>query len=576
VEGKAGGGPAPGVSGRGSGKGGAGSPSAARRGDGLRGAGLGVLAGLLAGALLPPTSPLPLDWDRGGRVDLPIPSPGVIWEGAPPATGEDWAAVEEAAALGPFHLAPARLHASFPAPALVLTPPLRLRTGRISPLGVEVRVPVEGEETVVLEDPAGGLDTLRLEGGSRGVARGGLALRPGTEGWQRWRVGVRGAEGETEWRPWEGYALPRRPLRILALSGPPTPEFAPALRALEASDEEVDAWVHLGRDVWSGREGGLPGDPEGYAGRDLILLFPGTPLSPSGIDALLEAVEDGAGLLVVDGAGEGTGLLARAGLATGWGERRSLSGQDLEWVLPPTLAPLPSAELDLQVGTLEGEGHPWLRLGALGRGRVAATGLAESWRWRLERGEVEAHRAWWSGWADWLTDGIGPLPVLEVEGGEGRPGVPLRIRWAGASPSPHPVRISVETGDGGVEGGILLEPIPGWGGEGGLARGGLVRTRPGGVLLREEDSRDLLPGEMVAVPVPGPDVRDADPGLRLARAALASPGGGVGEAAATGGGRLEGLLREPGWPGFLLLSALAGAAWALHRLGEERGGGVGT
>ncbi len=547
-----------------------GASAGVRRGDLLRGAGWVGLAGLLAGAFLPPPPSLPLAWDREERGDLPVPSPGVTWEGAPPATAGDWAALEEAAALGPVRLGGSRLSASLSPPALALTPPLRLRAGRVSSLEVELRAGVNGVETVVLEDPAGARDTLRLEAGPDGVARGGLALRPGTEGWQRWRVGWAGPGGA--WTPWEGYALPRDPLRILALSGPPAPELAPALRALEESGEEVEAWIHLGQGVWSGRDGGLPETPEGYGERDLILLFPGIPLSPPAVGALLEMVGEGAGLLVLDGAGAGTGLLARAGLAPGWGERVTLSGQELEWELPPALSPLPPAELELRVGTLTGEGHPWIRLGSLGRGRVAAAGLAESWRWRLERGEVEAHRGWWSGWADWLSDGIGPLPLLEAEVGEARPGFPLRIRWVAESPPPQPVEVSVETEDGGLGDGPLLHPVPPGEGVGGLARGAMVPTRSGGLLLRDGEPGEVLSPVLLAIPVTGPEGPGADPGFRLAGTALGSPGGGLGEAEARGPSLWERVLRQPGWPGFLLLAALVGAGWAHHRLREEREG----
>jgi hypothetical protein len=556
----------------------------------LLGGGLG--AALLGSEAPPPPIVLVSGALGPGMEDsVPVPSPGVEWRGAPPSTGEEWAQVERAAAAGPL-----RAWSGWEAPPWVLDPPLRLRAGRVASLGVQgPDSPVEVE--VVLEDPGGGVDTVRLAPGPGGELQGALPLRPQVSGWQGWRVRVGGPdEGELEW---SGYVLPHRPLRIRVVSGPPTPEVRFALRALEERGEEVEGWIYLGQGLWTGRTGPLPSDPAAWAGWDVVLLFPGVPMPEPAARALLAASEGGMGLLLVGGAGGS--ILAGSGLAPGWDEVQRARVDTLDWSLPVALSPLPASDFEVEVARLAGEGHPWMRLGAQGRGRVGALGLAESWRWRLEGGMETEHRDWWEGWVSWLSDGLGPFPALEAEAGEARVGEPVQLRWIQDSPMEVAPRVRVrdprsaggvdagrETDGEGGEGWITeLTPLPlpvgpGWW----MARGAVIPQGPGGIRVEAETDPDLgglgdlgeggegvdAAGASVAVRTLHGEAPEPDPGLRLARLALSSPGGAVFSLA-------EGSPDAPfpfrGWPsalllpGFLLLAALSGASWALHRLYER-------
>ncbi len=575
---------------------------AARWGDRFRiGALLLIGAGLVAALLGPDVPTPPILLGPGTEKTVPVPSPGVEWRGAPPSTGGEWARLERAAAAGPL-----RAWSGWEAPAWVLDSPLRLRAGRVATLGVRgPESPVERE--VVLEDPGGGMDTVRLTPGPDGGLQGALPLRPQVSGWQEWRIRVLPGSGAPAASPegrrdvaenleggagkgeleWSGYALPRRPLRIRVVSGPPTPEVRFALRALEDRGEEVESWIYLGQGLWTGRTGPLPSDPAAWTGWDVVLLFPGAPVPEPVGRALLTAAEGGVGLLLVGGAG-GT-VLAGSGLAPGWEGVRRARADTLDWSLPVALSPLPVADFEVDVARLAGEGHPWMRLGARGRGRVGALGLAESWRWRLEGGMEREHQDWWEGWVSWLSDGLGPFPSLEVETGEARVGEPIQLRWVQDSPMEAEPRIRVrDTGmDGGVggvgetdgegdEGRIkTLTPLPtpvgpGWW----VARGAVIPRGPGGLRVEEVTEPDPggrgdAAGSLVAVRTLHSEAPEPDPGVRLARLAVSSPGGGVYSWA-------EGSPASPspfrGWPtpllvsGFLLLAALSGASWALHRM----------
>lgn len=569
----------------------------ARGSDAVRAGVLVLLAGLLVWSLRADLPPSPVLLASGETTAVPVPSPGAEWRGPPPSGAQEWAQVERAAAAGPLRVwtAPAP-------PSVVLVPPLRLRTGRLSTLGVRLSAPPGSADEVMLriEDPAGQEELVPLAIGSDGVARGSVPLRPRVPGWQRWRVGpARDAAGEdgapgTEEEPveWHGYALLPRPLRVLVVSGPPTQEVRFVLRALEERGEEVESWIHLGRELWAGRTGPLPGEPDSYLEWDLILVFPGSPLPDAAVGALLAAVEAGAGLLLVGGAGAGTPILPGTGLAAGWmGEERARA-DTLDWSVPPALSPLPAAglqtELEVEFTRLAGEGHPWIRLGALGRGRVGAVGLAESWRWRMEEGMDEPHRDWWAGWASWLTDGLGSLPVLEVEGGVARAGEPLRLRWIDESPVEGGLPILLQGGGaGGEELERWLTAVPGEvGGEWHAARGAVVPRAGGGLLMdaapRDEEGgaggdgagegeADLSGEGPVAIHVLEAGAPPPDPGVRLSRLGFSSPGGEVIHLSATDpppGPDRRRRREELLLPVFLLLAAATGTSWAIHRLRE--------
>jgi hypothetical protein len=129
-------------------------------------------------------------------------------------------------------------------------------------------------------------------------------------------------------------------------------------------------------------------------------------------------------------------------------------------------------------------------------------------------------------------------------------------------------------GEGDEGGTIQLTPLPtpvgpGWS----VARGAVIPRGPGGLRLEEVTESDgPTTASSVAVRTLHPEALEPDPGVRLARLAVSSPGGAAYSME-------EGSPAVPfpfrGWPsalllpGFLLVAALSGASWALHRLHER-------
>lgn len=72
-------------------------------------------------------------------------------------------------------------------------------------------------------------------------------------------------------------------------------------------------------------------------------------------------------------------------------------------------------------------GQSLLALRALGRGRAAALGIRETWRWRLEAGRVDEHREFWQALAEWLAGGLRDPVLIQVGESTGPAGVPVEV-----------------------------------------------------------------------------------------------------------------------------------------------------
>ena len=457
--------------------------------------------------------------------------------------------------------------------------PLRLREGRASVGVIRVDRGVEAPGSLLLRGEAGVVDTIpgrELPDGSG--LEFPLLFEPVRAGWTPWEIegvpGVASADPITWW----GWVEPARPLRVLALSGPPTPESRFALRALEEAGEEVEAWIHLGRGLWTGRgrDQGLPtGEAarELYRGFDLILLFPGLDLPEAQRGAIDRAVrESGLGLLLAGRGGGDETESSGAGIT----ERPAA---ELTWTEAPLELPtLPEVELDVRI---RGEGTEVVRVGVEGRGRVAEMSLIESWRWRMEAGAEAEHRAFWHGLAGWLTGGFGPDPVVEVLGADLVPGDPVRARWLSSRAPGERAGVQFEA-PGAPPRVSSIEPDPlapdraafEWEAE--LAWAGVAagphRIAPVGsgeeAVAGEPDPRAA--GGWTHLREPGEGLEAAlDPEGLLARRALGSPTGRLLAPELFAAGlerrRSTGL---PGWMWpllFLLLAGLAGGEWALRR-----------
>jgi len=463
------------------------------------------------------------------------------------------------------HGAEAPVHAILPGdppgapPPVTTTFPQRLRADRAAGLGVEAHQEVQ----LTLTTPAGLSQELSLAPDDGGA----FLLRPRQPGPARWELAV--ADGRTE--ALAGWVESPRPLRILALSGPPSSESRLALRALEEAGEEVEAWIHLGRDLWVGRDPGpLPQDAQAYEELDVVILFPGLQLPEPVVQILGRTVEEeGLGFLLAgspspsaQGGIQPAELLQLPSLATGVGPTTSATAESLSWTLPPEISPLPPADIEVRIQA--DQASPML-LATPGRGRIGILSIADTWRWRMEAEEAEGHRRFWQSTVAWLAGGLVHDPILEVAGDRVRVGEDVRVRILGQSEEDVPTHLVI-TPPGGPDARWEMD-LPASTPEGSirLQETRFVPFEPGQYLLeaRKEGDEALVRSSLLVL---DREESELDAGGRLARLALASPGGGIwGEdpSAPTAAARLL------PWP-FLLFGALAlllTGEWLIRRLG---------
>ena len=464
-------------------------------------------------------------------------------------------------------------------PPVVVEPPRRVRAERTSTLRVRA---LERSE-ITLVHPEGTTDTLRLEAG----AMGAFLLRPFSPGWRSWRLGVAPdgrVPAETEWAT---LVRPARPVHVLVISGPPGPEPRAAMRALEESGEVVEGWARVGRGVWVGRDGpDLPTDPAAYESFDVVVLFPGVAVPPASARALLTAVADqGKGLLLAGATGDAAELQTVVADVAGrgaWTDEVSVAGDTLAWRLPPEVTPLPPLPLDTRMLVSAtrptddpASGRPALALGTLGRGRVGALALPDTWIWRMTAGAEDGHRTFWRDQITWLAGGFQEDPTLELLAADVRRGERVLVRRmdggadpeapgsAASGPSPT-VHVRGPSEERTAEA-IPIHSTP-------TARMSLAAFAPSetGAYLLEADGDDRTSDDepALAVHVASEDEAGLDREGRLARIALASPGGSVVVDAAGTAGIPED--NGPVWPWraflFSFLAVLLAAEWTRRRL----------
>lgn len=298
------------------------------------------------------------------------------------------------------------------APILLVEPPVRARAGRAAALAYRVSARPGDTLSVRLEGLQGEADSARVVAGGDGWARGAFRLRPARPGWSEWRVRAGGEETATG-----AWVAPESAPRVLVVAGPPGWESKFVARALEESGARVDLVQPLGRGLEVGGDvRAVPPDAVALAEFDAVLLLRGAAPSAAARRALDEYVSRlGGGVLRVGGEGA-------AGAA-----EIAVAGERIVWALPAELAPLPPVTVrsaahslpaasapDVGAAALPG-GVPLLVLGAVGRGRAARLGLAETWRWRMEAGKSDEHREFWRGMVDWLAGGARGGPTAAVE-----------------------------------------------------------------------------------------------------------------------------------------------------------------
>ncbi|HSH44448.1 MAG TPA: hypothetical protein VK966_01195 [Longimicrobiales bacterium] len=468
------------------------------------------------------------------------------------------------------------LYAELPRDAAPLTavPPFAPMAGRSA--AVEVRVPaVDTARVARLLGPGDAvLDSTRV---APGATAAGFRVRPSRAGWAEWRVTL-GSAMDTA----QAWVAPGRPPRVLVATGPPDWESRYLVRALEASGAEVSLVQDLGRgNIISAGAPETWWTDDSLADHDVVVLLPGANLQAT--EALATFVRLGGGLALAgawtvgeaeDGGDTGgqadpAPLLATLGLARAV-RSAGTAADSVRWSTPPAVAPLPPRDGEHAVAAFSAPGPaatvaarvggaPAMLLAPYGRGRAAAVGLTETWRWVLA-GEDAGHRAFWRTLVDWLTASP-PVFAMEAVGASGVVGTTVRFRDrrpADRASSPSSPTLSLVRPGSDSE-----EPLPMVGG-----KGRFVAVDTGVHAIRLE-GRPVAAFRAVGADVAG---AASDPGSRARLTLLAS---------ASRGGALEpdafdALVREHGaGPGleipwaallFAVLVTLCTAEWALRRV----------
>lgn len=296
-------------------------------------------------------------------------------------------------------------------PALSVSPPERSIAGRAAALAFTLHGAPGDTLRLRVRDDAGPVDSATVIVGTDGTVRGGLRVRPTREGWHRWTV-----EAGPNTAVTGDMVRPGSPTRVLIAAGPATWESRDVARALEEAGAEIELIQPLGRGLDVGdATASTDASASAIANRDVVFVMPGAELAETSIQALVEHTTRGGGVLVYPG----SAAAAAFGItASGPG---GAAGTEMQWSVPPELVALPTPRFDLQftpitespgafVAARAGDA-PVLMLFGRGRGRVAAIGMAETWRWRIEDGRIDEHRSFWRALADWLATGRDSLII---------------------------------------------------------------------------------------------------------------------------------------------------------------------
>ncbi|MBB4639284.1 hypothetical protein [Longimicrobium terrae] len=301
----------------------------------------------------------------------------------------------------------APLYAALPRNAATVQaqPPARALSGRAAAVGFRVHGAPGDSVRVRVADETGVLDSVAVRLDPSGAASGAFRVRPPRAGWREWTVDAGGQTVRTG--AWVDSA---EPPRVLVRAGFPHWESKFVVRALEESGAVVETAFDLGRGQ-SVAAGGGTATPERLARVDAAVVLDATPVGEGERRVMADwAASRGGGVLLVGGQGG-----ARAfGVAADAGQARAVDGPAVAWTLPPELAALP-ADRVRSAATVYGAVRPGTAVGAtagggavlalrpLGRGRAAALGLTETWRWRMEAGRIVEHREFWRALVDWLA-----------------------------------------------------------------------------------------------------------------------------------------------------------------------------
>jgi hypothetical protein len=261
------------------------------------------------------------------------------------------------------------------------TPPalaLSVERAREPVAPIRFRLTAAGGTPVVLADSIGAIDTLRMRDGVGAMEAADVV------GLVRARRGSFAATAETP------AAGARRAVLVLGRAGW---ESSFVITALTEAGWEVRARLPAAPGVAVTDAGVLPIDSARY---DAVVALDSTAADLGPVIARFVAQGGG---LVAAGTALGIGALRRV-LPAGATARRSgpilLDGDTVTLASLP-IRPLIRLRSDAVALETQAAGIA-TAIRRAGRGRVAAVGYDESWRWRMQGGESGAaeHRAWWS------------------------------------------------------------------------------------------------------------------------------------------------------------------------------------
>lgn len=351
--------------------------------------------------------------------------------------------------------------------------------GRAAAVSFRVHGTAGDSTRVYLTEAGAAVDSLAVRTDGRGDALGAFRVRPAAEGWREWGVRAVWPRGDSAVSTAGAWVDSADPPRVLLRAGFPDWEAKFVTRALEESGARVETSMALGRGlaVREGEGGAI--SPARLAQVDAVIVLDGAPLEGAEAAALAEWAQRGGGVLLQgDRAGSaGFGLVRPSDAAA------TVDGAAIRWSAPAEMAPLPADRVAAAARPFAAVGAaaavaaqapagPLLAIRPLGRGRAAALGIGETWRWRMEAGRIAEHREFWRSLVDWLSSA--------------RP-EPLAIRVASAT-GPIGTRRDVRVFDARGQAGAPVPP--------------LVVTRPGGGvdtvrLARDPRAPGVLRGSFV-------------------------------------------------------------------------------
>jgi len=327
--------------------------------------------------------------------------------------------------------------------------------GRAAAVSFRVHGTAGDSTRVYLTEAGAAVDSLAVRTDGRGDALGAFRVRPAAEGWREWGVRAVWPRGDSAVSTAGAWVDSADPPRVLLRAGFPDWEAKFVTRALEESGARVETSMALGRGlaVREGEGGAI--SPARLAQVDAVIVLDGAPLEGAEAAALAEWAQRGGGVLLQgDRAGSaGFGLVRPSDAAA------TVDGAAIRWSAPAEMAPLPADRVAAAARPFAAVGAaaavaaqapagPLLAIRPLGRGRAAALGIGETWRWRMEAGRIAEHREFWRSLVDWLSSArpsrspsAWPPPrVLSARGATSassmraaRPARPCRRWW---SPAP--------------------------------------------------------------------------------------------------------------------------------------------